>query len=148
MCVDFTDLNKACPKDYYPLLKIDWKIESLCGYPFKCFLDAYKEYHQIQMAEEDEEKTAFHTSQEGIKACPKKVEAVIKLQSPRTLKENCIKKSDFQWTPEAKKAFQDMKQCIAELSMVTAPRPKEELIIYLCAAKEAISAVLLTERDS
>ncbi|GJX65133.1 reverse transcriptase domain-containing protein [Tanacetum coccineum] len=63
MCVDFTDLNKACPKDYYPLLEIDWKVESLCGYPFKCFLDAYKGYHQIQMASEDEEKTAFHTSQ-------------------------------------------------------------------------------------
>ncbi|GJV20756.1 reverse transcriptase domain-containing protein [Tanacetum coccineum] len=63
MCVDFTDLNKACPQDCYPLPEIDWKIESLCGYPFKCFLDAYKGYHQIQMAESDEEKTAFHTSQ-------------------------------------------------------------------------------------
>ncbi|GJS96521.1 reverse transcriptase domain-containing protein [Tanacetum coccineum] len=63
MCVDFTDLNKACPQDCYPLPEIDWKIESLCGYPLKCFLDAYKGYHQIQMAESDEEKTAFHTSQ-------------------------------------------------------------------------------------
>ncbi|GKE49203.1 reverse transcriptase domain-containing protein, partial [Tanacetum coccineum] len=51
MCVDFTDLNKACPQDCYPLPEIDWKVESLCGYPFKCFLDAYKGYHQIQMAE-------------------------------------------------------------------------------------------------
>ncbi|GJT38618.1 reverse transcriptase domain-containing protein [Tanacetum coccineum] len=178
MCVDFTDLNKSCPKDCYPLPEIDWKVESLCGYPFKCFLDAYKGYHQIQMAKEDEEKTAFHTNQgvfcytkmsfglqnvgatyqrlvdkafknsigrnlevyvddlvikshteceilrdiegtfhnlrrinmklnpkkctfgaeegaflghvvsmQGIKACPKKVEAVMKLQSPQTLKE-------------------------------------------------------------
>nr|GEZ87892.1 reverse transcriptase domain-containing protein [Tanacetum cinerariifolium] len=63
MCVDFTDLNKACPQDCYLLPEIDWKVESLCGYPFKCFLDAYKGYHQIQMAKEDEEKTAFHTSQ-------------------------------------------------------------------------------------
>ncbi|GJV03738.1 reverse transcriptase domain-containing protein [Tanacetum coccineum] len=45
MCVDFKDLNKACPKDGYPLPKIDCKLESLCGYPFKCFLDAYKGYH-------------------------------------------------------------------------------------------------------
>nr|GEZ17442.1 reverse transcriptase domain-containing protein [Tanacetum cinerariifolium] len=36
-------------------------VESLCGYPFKCFLDAYKGYHQIQLAEADEEKTTFHT---------------------------------------------------------------------------------------
>ncbi|GJS10145.1 reverse transcriptase domain-containing protein [Tanacetum coccineum] len=63
MCVDFTDLNKACPQDCYPLPEIDWKVESLCGYPFKCFLDAYKGYHQIQMDKDDEEKTAFHTSQ-------------------------------------------------------------------------------------
>ncbi|GJX00008.1 reverse transcriptase domain-containing protein [Tanacetum coccineum] len=63
MCVDFKDLNKACLKDGYPLSEIDWKVESLCGYPFKCFLDAYKGYHQIQMAKEDEEKTTFITSQ-------------------------------------------------------------------------------------
>nr|GEV63404.1 reverse transcriptase domain-containing protein [Tanacetum cinerariifolium] len=63
MCVDFTDLNKACSQDCYPLPEIDWKVESLCGYPFKCFLDTYKGYHQIQMAAADEEKTAFHTGQ-------------------------------------------------------------------------------------
>ncbi|GKA37833.1 reverse transcriptase domain-containing protein [Tanacetum coccineum] len=63
MCVDFKDLNKTCPRDGYPLPEIDWKVESLCGYPFKCFLDAYKGYHQIEMAEEDEETTAFITSQ-------------------------------------------------------------------------------------
>nr|GEU29808.1 reverse transcriptase domain-containing protein [Tanacetum cinerariifolium] len=63
MCVDFTDLNKACPQDCYPLPEIDWKIESLCGYSFKCFLDAYRVYHQIQLAEPNEEKTTFHTRQ-------------------------------------------------------------------------------------
>ncbi|GJQ95632.1 reverse transcriptase domain-containing protein [Tanacetum coccineum] len=63
MRIDFKDLNKACPKDGYPLPKIYWKIESLCGYPFKCFLDAYKGYHQIKMAKEDEEKTSFITNQ-------------------------------------------------------------------------------------
>ncbi|GJZ15344.1 hypothetical protein Tco_0551021 [Tanacetum coccineum] len=62
MCVDFKDLNKACPKEGYPLPKIDWKVESLYGFPFKCFMDAYKGYHQIQMAQEDEEKTAFITN--------------------------------------------------------------------------------------
>ena len=65
MCVDFKDLNKACPQDCYPLQKIDRKVESLCGYRFKCFLDINKRYHQIQMAKDDEEKTAFITN-EGI----------------------------------------------------------------------------------
>ncbi|GJS22173.1 reverse transcriptase domain-containing protein [Tanacetum coccineum] len=267
MCVDFKDLNKACPQDGYPLPEIDWKVESLCGYPFKCFLDAYKGYHQIKMAEEDEEKTAFITSQgifcytkmpfglknvgatyqrlvdrafqkqigrnlevyvddlvikshteeeiirdiaetfktlrqinmklnpkkctfgmqegmflgykvnaEGLKVCPDKADAVLSLPSPGCLKDvqklngklaslnrflsksaekslpffktlkKCTKKSDFQWTQEAEVAFKQMKKLIAELPMLTAPKEKEELIIYLAAAKEAISAVLMTER--
>ncbi|KAK9079767.1 hypothetical protein SSX86_001440 [Deinandra increscens subsp. villosa] len=61
MCVDFTSLNKACPKDCYPLPAIDAKVDALSGYTYKCFLDAYKGYHQIKMAKADEEKTAFHT---------------------------------------------------------------------------------------
>lgn len=62
MCVDFTDINKACPKDCYPLPEIDWKVESLAEFLLKCFLDAYKGYHQIQMAETDEDKITFFTS--------------------------------------------------------------------------------------
>ncbi|KAI3767660.1 hypothetical protein L2E82_17975 [Cichorium intybus] len=61
MCIDYTDLNKACPKDCYPLLEIDQKVESLEGFKWKCFLDAYKGYHQILMRKEDEDKTAFYT---------------------------------------------------------------------------------------
>ncbi|GJS05301.1 reverse transcriptase domain-containing protein [Tanacetum coccineum] len=63
MCIDFKNINSACPKDYYPLPEIDHKIDSVMGFPFKCFLDAYKGYHRVQMAEEDEEKTAFYTDQ-------------------------------------------------------------------------------------
>ncbi|GJZ05840.1 reverse transcriptase domain-containing protein [Tanacetum coccineum] len=64
----------------------------------------------------------------------------------KTLKK-CTKKSDFQWTPEAEEAFRQMKKLIAELPTLTAPRENEELIIYLAAAKEAISAVLMTDRE-
>ncbi|GKC86820.1 reverse transcriptase domain-containing protein [Tanacetum coccineum] len=45
MCVDFTDINKACPKDCYSLPEIDWKVESLLGFRLKCIFDAYKGYH-------------------------------------------------------------------------------------------------------
>ncbi|GKA21796.1 reverse transcriptase domain-containing protein [Tanacetum coccineum] len=65
MCINFKDLNKACLKDLYPLLEIDWKIESLIGFKYKGFLDTYKGYHQIQMTKNDEEKMAFHTD-EGV----------------------------------------------------------------------------------
>ncbi|GJZ45234.1 hypothetical protein Tco_0592830 [Tanacetum coccineum] len=60
--VDFKNLNSACPKDYYPL-PIDCKVKSVMGFKYKCFLDAYKGYHQIQMAREDKEKTTFYTDQ-------------------------------------------------------------------------------------
>ncbi|GJX66956.1 reverse transcriptase domain-containing protein [Tanacetum coccineum] len=269
MCIDFKDLNKACLKDGYSLPEIDWKVESLCGFPFKCFLDAYKGYHQIQMAKEDEEKTTFitiqgifcytkmpfglrnagatyqllvdkafykqigknlkvyvddlviksHTKDEivrdieetfktlrginiklnpkkctfeveegmflgykvntkGLKVCLDKVDAVLSLPSLKCLKDvqksngklaslnrflaksakkslpffktlkKCTKKSDFHWTAEAEEAFKQMKQLIAELPMLTAPMEKEELIVYLAAAKETVSAVLMTEREA
>ncbi|GJS46031.1 reverse transcriptase domain-containing protein [Tanacetum coccineum] len=63
MCIDFKNLNSACPKDYYPLPSIDCKVEAVMDFKYKCFLDAYKGYHQIQMAREDEDKTAFYTEQ-------------------------------------------------------------------------------------
>ncbi|XP_027158226.1 uncharacterized protein LOC113759845 [Coffea eugenioides] len=63
MCVDFTDLNKACPKDCYPLPKVDTLVDSAMGYEVLCFLDAFKGYHQIGMSPEDQEKTAFYTDQ-------------------------------------------------------------------------------------
>ncbi|GKE24222.1 reverse transcriptase domain-containing protein [Tanacetum coccineum] len=222
MCVDFKDLNKECPKD-----------------------DAYRGYHQIQMAKEDEEKTAFITSQGifcytkmpfglknagatyqrlvgkafhkqigrnlevyvddfviksrtkdeivkdieetfktlreiNMKLNPKKykVDAVLSLPSPKCLKEvqklngklaslnrflarsvkkslpffktlkKCTKKRDFLWTMEAKEAFRQMKQLIVELPMLIAPMEKEELIVYLAAAKETVSTVLMTEREA
>ena len=61
MCVDYTDLNKACPKDEYPLLRIDQIVDSTSGCELLCFLDAYLRYDQISMCIDDEEKTAFVT---------------------------------------------------------------------------------------
>src|SRR5213592_804102 len=61
VCVDYTDLNKACPKDPFPLPRIDQIVDSTAGCDLLSFLDAYSGYHQIFMAKEDEEKTAFIT---------------------------------------------------------------------------------------
>ncbi|GJZ31292.1 reverse transcriptase domain-containing protein [Tanacetum coccineum] len=115
---------------------------------------------------------------DGIKPCPEKTKAVIQLPSPRTMKEvqslngklaglnrflsksadkslplfktlkKCTKKGDFRWTTAAEEAFTQLKQHIAALPTLVAPRPGEELIMYLSATHGAISAVLLTDRDS
>jgi len=61
MCVDFTDLNKACPKDSYPLPSIDALVDSASGCKLLSFLDAFLGYNQIKMHPMDEEKTAFMT---------------------------------------------------------------------------------------
>ena len=63
MCVDFTNLNKACPKDSFPLPKIDQLVNSTTGHKLLTFIDVFSGYNQIKMAEEDQEKTAFITSQ-------------------------------------------------------------------------------------
>jgi len=61
MCVDFTDLNKACPKDSYPLPSIDALVDSASGCKLLIFLDAFSGYNQIKMHPMDEAKTAFMT---------------------------------------------------------------------------------------
>nr|GEZ31053.1 reverse transcriptase domain-containing protein [Tanacetum cinerariifolium] len=80
---------------------------------------------------------------EGIKPHPDKTAAVRQLPSPRTIKE-----SDFYWTTKAEQAFQELKQHLSELPLLVAPRPQEELIMYLSATYGAISAVLMTERGA
>nr|GEX12239.1 hypothetical protein [Tanacetum cinerariifolium] len=190
--------------------EIDWKVESLCAYPFKCFLDAYKGYHQLQLAESDEEKTVFHTGQ-GVYCYTKMLfglknagatyqrlvdkafdiqigrnvevyvnDLVIKSHTEaemlrdinetfRTLRKinmklnpqkcafgavegvflgyvKCIKKSDFHWIAEAEQALKQLKQHLSESPLLVAPKPNEELIVYLSATYGAISAVLMTER--
>nr|GEU32536.1 reverse transcriptase domain-containing protein [Tanacetum cinerariifolium] len=117
----------------------------------------------------------YKVNADGLKVCPDKVKAVLSLPYPKCLKDvqrlngklsslnkflsksakkslpffktlkKCTKNSDFQWIAE--RAFKQMKTLIAELPMLTAPKEKEELVIYLAAAKEAISAVLMTKRD-
>jgi hypothetical protein len=61
MCVDYTDLNKHCPKDPFGLPRIDQVIDSTVGCDLLCFLGCYSGYHQIAIKEEDQEKTVFIT---------------------------------------------------------------------------------------
>ncbi|GJX13053.1 reverse transcriptase domain-containing protein [Tanacetum coccineum] len=120
----------------------------------------------------------YKVNSKGLKVCPDKVDAVLSLPSPKCLKDmqklngklaslnrflaksaekslpffktlkRCTKKSDFHWTTEAEEAFKQMKQLIAKLPMLTTPMEKEELIVYLAAVKETVSAVLMTEREA
>ena len=62
MCVDFTNLNKACPKDSYPCLRIDTLVDLTARHQLLSFMDAFSGYNQIKMEEADQKKTSFVTS--------------------------------------------------------------------------------------
>ena len=63
MCVDFTNLNKACPKDSYPLPRLGPLVDSTARNQLLSFMDTFSGYNQIKMEEADQEKTSFVTSQ-------------------------------------------------------------------------------------
>ncbi|GKB79812.1 reverse transcriptase domain-containing protein [Tanacetum coccineum] len=119
----------------------------------------------------------YIVTSEGIRANPEKTKAVVNMPSPSNLKQmqwlsgklaalnrflskaierallcldtlkKCTNKKDFHWTTEAEEAFHAMKKLIAELPTLTAPKKEEALMVYLSAANEAVSAILLVERD-
>jgi hypothetical protein len=266
MCIDYTSLNKACPKDPYPLPCIDQIVDSTSGCDLLSFLDAYSGFHQIRMAKEDRKHTAFVTvdgiycyvvmpydlrnalstfvqamsktfgdlirdkveiyvndivvktregsatvedlalvfgklratrtklnpekcifgvsagkllgflvSYRGIEANPEKIKAIEVMRPPTRIKDiqkltgslvalslfisrlderalpffKLLRKSGpFAWSEEAKQAFKELKQHLASLPILAAPEPGEPLYLYIAAAAEAISMVLVVEREA
>ena len=61
VCVDYTNLNEACPKDSFPLPRIDQIVDAAVGYGIFSFLDAFSRYHQVPMHPPDVEKSTFIT---------------------------------------------------------------------------------------
>ena len=62
MFVDFTNLNKACPKDSYPLSQVDILVDSTARHQLLSFMDTFSSYKQIKLDEANQEKTSFVTS--------------------------------------------------------------------------------------
>ena len=62
VCMDYTDLNEACPKNSFPLLQINQIVDASAGHGILSFLDAFSSYYQIPMHPPDVEKTTFSTS--------------------------------------------------------------------------------------
>jgi acyl-CoA-binding protein len=67
VCVNYTNLNRACPKDSYPLPNIDKLVDNSAGYKLLSFMDVYSRYNQISMHEDDKDKTAFMTDKADYK---------------------------------------------------------------------------------
>ena len=63
LCIAFTDINKACPKDNFPLSRIDLIVDATAGHELLSFMDAFSGYNQISMHPGDQEKTSFVAAQ-------------------------------------------------------------------------------------
>ena len=63
LCIDFTDINRACLKDSFPLPRIDLIVDPTAGHELLSFMDAFSSYNQISMNPNDQEKTSFVTGQ-------------------------------------------------------------------------------------
>ena len=63
LCTDFTDVNRACPKDSFPLPRIDLIVDATTGHELLSFMDAFSGYNQISMYSDDQENTSFVTGQ-------------------------------------------------------------------------------------
>jgi hypothetical protein len=265
MCVDYTDLNKHCPKDPFGLPRIDQVIDSTADCDLLCFLDYYSGYHQIAIKEEDQEKTAFITpfgaycyktmsfglknvgatyqraiqkcfkallnknveayvddvavktrnsntliadieetfaslreyrwklnpnkcvfgvpsgkllgfiiSHRGIEANPEKIYAITNMKAPTCIKDvqkltGCMAalnrftsklgerglsffkllkhQERFAWTPEADQALAQLKDFLSKPPVLTAPRKKEQLLLYLAVTTHVVSTAIVVERQ-
>ena len=63
LCIDFTDINRACPKDSFPLPRIDLIVDATASHELLSFMDAFSGYNQISMDHSDQEKTSLVTGQ-------------------------------------------------------------------------------------
>ncbi|KAL2238352.1 UNVERIFIED_CONTAM: Transposon Ty3-G Gag-Pol polyprotein [Sesamum indicum] len=131
MCTDFTDLNKACPKDPYPLPRIDQLVDATAGFELFSMMDAYQGYHQIRMAKEDRIKTSFVTEQD------RNLPFFKVLRKPK----------NFEWTDECEQAFNQLKDYLRKPPLLVNPRVEDTLFLYLAVSEHAVSSALVREEN-
>ncbi|XP_075499328.1 uncharacterized protein LOC142537719 [Primulina tabacum] len=229
MCVDFRDLNKACPKDHYPLPRIDQLVDSTSGYELLSFMENAGDTYQRLMDKvfekqlgrnvkvyvddilsksregasfiTDLEETfatlmhygiklnpakcifgvksgkflGFIVTDRGIEVNQEKVESVLSMPSPRSVKEVQMltgriaslsrfisrsahrsypffqilrKTQQFGCDEKCEQAFQDLKIHLAGLPVLVKPEPGEKLYVYLSATEYAVSSVLIKEEGT
>ncbi|KAL5550933.1 hypothetical protein UlMin_001109 [Ulmus minor] len=164
VCVDFTDLNRACPNDSFPLPRIDQLVDATAGHELLSFMDAYSGYNQIRMHEEDQEHTAFLTNQGlycykvmlfGLKNAgatyQRLVNKMFKDQIGKTMEvyvdDMLVKRKDFIWTADCEQSFQELKSYLGKPPLLSKPHEGDSLILYLAVSKGAVSSALVREED-
>ncbi|GJS32155.1 reverse transcriptase domain-containing protein [Tanacetum coccineum] len=140
MCIDFKDLNKACPKDEEGMF-LGYKVNTKGLKVFPDKVDVVLSLPSLNCLKDVQNLNGKLASLNRFLA----KSAQKSLPFFKMLKK-CTKKSDFYWTAEDEEAFKQVKQLIAKLPMLAAPMEKRELIVYLAATKENILADFIVER--
>ncbi|KAL5549326.1 hypothetical protein UlMin_004557 [Ulmus minor] len=175
VCIDFTDLNKACPKDSFPLPHIDMLVDATAGHELLSFMDAFSGYNQILMHPDDQEKTAFITERGifcykvmpfGLKNAGATYQRLVNKMFADYLGDTMEVYIDdmlvksllaeqhldhlrqaFEWTPACEEALHDLKRYLTSPPLLSKPKDGEQLYIYLAVSEGAVSAVLVREEE-
>ncbi|GAU38515.1 hypothetical protein TSUD_396320 [Trifolium subterraneum] len=151
MCVDYTDLNRACPKDAYPLPNIDKLVDNSSEFKLLSFMDAYSGATYQRMMNK-----VFHNEigdmlevymDDMIVKSKEEIDHTVHLKRvfDQARKFNMRKETTFEWTEECEGALKHLKRALSEPPVLTRPVEGKKLYLYLAVASEAISAVLIRE---
>ncbi|XP_070028927.1 uncharacterized protein [Nicotiana sylvestris] len=149
VCVDYRDLNKASPKDNFPLPNIHILIVNCAKHEIGSFVDCYAGYHQILMDEEDAEKTTFITPWGmycyrvmpfGLKNAGATYMRLTTICEPifKLLKKDAAVK----WTDKCQEAFDKIKGYLSNPPVLVLPEPGRPLILYLTVLDNSFGCVL------
>ncbi|KAL8155151.1 hypothetical protein AgCh_000514 [Apium graveolens] len=171
MCVDFTDLNDACPKDCLSLPKIDTLIDATAAHKMLSFMDGFSGYNQIKMHKDDIPKDLigktmeFYVEHMLVKSLVKTDHITHLREAFEVLRrvaalgrfisksgDKCLsffkslkKVKDFVWSEESENAFEELKKYMAQASLLAKPALNEVLYLYLAVSESALSSVLVKE---
>ncbi|XP_042964601.1 uncharacterized protein LOC122298813 [Carya illinoinensis] len=144
MCVDFTDLNKACPKDSFPLPRIDIIVDATAGHHMLSFMDVYSGYNQIQMHIADKEKTSFVTDR-GL-YCYQVMP--FRLKNAGATYQRLVLRNVHPWNEQCDEVIKKLKQYLASPPLLKRPEKGDVLYAYLAVSQHAVSAVLVKEEEA
>ncbi|XP_075633755.1 uncharacterized protein LOC142606256 [Castanea sativa] len=127
VCVDFRDLNNACPKDDFPLPITEVMVDATTGHEALSFIDGSSGYNQIQMNPKDEE--------------------LIILLKVFTITKFMKKDVHFKWDEACSNAFASIKRYLLNPPVLGAPIPGKCLVLYIAAQEKSLSALMAQENE-
>ncbi|KAK4395853.1 Transposon Tf2-11 polyprotein [Sesamum angolense] len=142
VCVDFKDLNNACPKEDFPLPIAELMIDATTGHEALSFMDGSSGYSQIRMAPVDEELTAFRTPKAGIEIEQAKIDAILRMPKLRNIRTQKFARK-VSISPEV---YFKSSQLLSTIQSVDEEK-RRPLILYVAAQERSVGILLAQKND-